>query len=163
MQGALLVTPKTMDLDVFSALWYLPYADLASQKIGYAITDLDGASRKELVLGTMDENGNGTIIDLYTCYEGSVYHVAAAGERETIALTNRGQIVEQGSGGAANSMIAFYSIGKTQLQPETAFMTDNGKGFKNFYGDHTADTPSSVSAMMMSPSGFMLNLIKHIK
>lgn len=37
------------------------------------------------------------------------------------------------------------------------------KGFKNFYVDHTADTPTSVSAMMISPSGYMINLIKHIK
>ena len=37
------------------------------------------------------------------------------------------------------------------------------KGFKNFYGDHTVDTPTSVSTIMMSPSGYMINLIKHIK
>ena len=36
-------------------------------------------------------------------------------------------------------------------------------GFKNYYGDHTADTSSSRSAIMISPSGFAINLIQHIK
>ena len=36
-------------------------------------------------------------------------------------------------------------------------------GFKNFYGDQTMDTKSSESAIMISPSGFVINLIQHIK
>ena len=37
------------------------------------------------------------------------------------------------------------------------------KGFKNFYGDKLAETPTSKSAVMFSPSGFSVNLVKHIK
>lgn len=36
-------------------------------------------------------------------------------------------------------------------------------GFKNFYGDKTVDTKSSESAIMISPSGFAINLVQHIK
>ena len=36
-------------------------------------------------------------------------------------------------------------------------------GFKNFYGEKTADTKSSESAIMVSPSGFVINLVHHIK
>lgn len=36
-------------------------------------------------------------------------------------------------------------------------------GFKNFYGDKTADTPTSKSAVLFSPSGFGINLVEHIK
>ena len=36
-------------------------------------------------------------------------------------------------------------------------------GFKNYYGDHTADTKTSKSALMISPSGFAINLVQHIK
>ena len=36
-------------------------------------------------------------------------------------------------------------------------------GFKNFYGDNTAKTQTSKSAIMISPSGFVINLIQHIK
>ena len=40
------------------------------------------------------------------------------------------------------------------------FLTDHG--FKNFYGDKTVDRESSESAIMISPSGFAINLIQHI-
>ena len=36
-------------------------------------------------------------------------------------------------------------------------------GFKNFYGKETVATKSSRSAMMISPSGFAINLVQHIK
>lgn len=36
-------------------------------------------------------------------------------------------------------------------------------GFKNFYGDQTVGTKSSESAIMISPSGFVINLIQHKK
>lgn len=42
-----------------------------------------------------------------------------------------------------------------------AFLT--ARGFKNFYGDQTVGTKSSESAIMISPSGFIINLIQHIK
>lgn len=37
------------------------------------------------------------------------------------------------------------------------------RGFKNFYGDQTVKTGSSKSAMMISPSGFAINLVQHLK
>lgn len=37
------------------------------------------------------------------------------------------------------------------------------RGFKNFYGEQTVGTKTSKSAMMISPSGFAINLIEHIK
>lgn len=36
-------------------------------------------------------------------------------------------------------------------------------GFKNFYGDKTVGTDSSKSALMISPTGFAINLVEHIK
>ena len=36
-------------------------------------------------------------------------------------------------------------------------------GFKNFYDDKIADTPSSKSAVMISPTGYTINLVEHIK
>ena len=36
-------------------------------------------------------------------------------------------------------------------------------GFKNFYGNKTVETKSSKSALMISPSGFAINLVQHIK
>lgn len=37
------------------------------------------------------------------------------------------------------------------------------RGFKNVYGDQTVETSSSKSAMLVSPSGFGINLVQHIK
>ena len=37
------------------------------------------------------------------------------------------------------------------------------KGFKNAQGDHVTKTPSSVATMMISPSGFAINLGEHIR
>jgi len=37
------------------------------------------------------------------------------------------------------------------------------KGFKNFYGDRIMETGSSRSAIMISPSGFAINLVQHVK
>ena len=36
-------------------------------------------------------------------------------------------------------------------------------GFKNVYGDKTVETASSRSAVMISQTGFAINLIQHIK
>ena len=36
-------------------------------------------------------------------------------------------------------------------------------GFKNVYGYWTVDTETSKSAMLISPSGFGINLVQHIK
>ena len=40
-------------------------------------------------------------------------------------------------------------------------LTDHG--FKNYYGEKTVERESSKSALMISPSGFAINLIQHIK
>ena len=42
-----------------------------------------------------------------------------------------------------------------------AFLT--ARGFKNPQGDHTVDTKSNRSAMLISPSGFAFDLCQHIK
>ena len=36
-------------------------------------------------------------------------------------------------------------------------------GFKNFYGDRTVDNPTSESAVMIAPSGFVINLVQHLR
>ena len=44
-----------------------------------------------------------------------------------------------------------------------AFELLTAHGFKNFYGNETVSTKSSESAIMISPSGFIINLVQHIK
>ena len=37
------------------------------------------------------------------------------------------------------------------------------KGFKNYYGDERVMTPSSKSAVLLAPTGFVINLVEHIR
>ena len=46
---------------------------------------------------------------------------------------------------------------------EEAYNLLKERGFKNIYGDETVSTSSSKAAMMVSPSGFNLCVIEHIK
>ena len=46
---------------------------------------------------------------------------------------------------------------------EEAYALLTTRGFRNFYGEQTVATKSSESAIMISPSGFIINLIQHIK
>ena len=36
-------------------------------------------------------------------------------------------------------------------------------GFRNYYGDNTASTRTGKSAIMISSTGFVINLVQHIK
>ncbi|MBR5091500.1 MAG: hypothetical protein IK093_18915 [Ruminiclostridium sp.] len=38
-----------------------------------------------------------------------------------------------------------------------------GKGFKNTKGDSKVETKTNVSAILASPSGFLINLVEHFK
>ena len=46
---------------------------------------------------------------------------------------------------------------------DEAYALLTARGFKNFYADQTVGTKSSESAIMISPSGFVINLIQHKK
>ena len=46
---------------------------------------------------------------------------------------------------------------------DDAFQLLTDHGFKNFYGDRVVENPTSRSAVMIAPSGFVINLIHHIR
>ena len=46
---------------------------------------------------------------------------------------------------------------------DEAFEFLTSKGFKNAQGEKITDTGSSKATMMVSPSGFAINLIEHIR
>lgn len=46
---------------------------------------------------------------------------------------------------------------------EAAYQFLLERGFKNPSGDHTVDTKTNKSAMLISPSGFAFDLCQHIK
>ena len=46
---------------------------------------------------------------------------------------------------------------------EEAYELFISRGFRNFYGDERVYTPSSKSAVLLAPTGFVINLVEHIK
>lgn len=46
---------------------------------------------------------------------------------------------------------------------DEAYRLLTNRGFKNIYGDRVVDNPTSRSAVMISPSGFVVNLVQHIR
>lgn len=46
---------------------------------------------------------------------------------------------------------------------EEAYDLLTAHGFKNYYGDQSVNAKTSKSAIMISPSGYVINLIHHIK
>ena len=46
---------------------------------------------------------------------------------------------------------------------DEAYKLLEAKGFKNAQGDRITDTKSSIATMMVSPSGFAINLSEHIR
>ena len=58
----------------------------------------------------------------------------------------------------ANDMMAIR-MNVDDFDEAYRILTDHG--FKNFYGDKTVHTESSVSAFLISESGFGINLVEH--
>jgi hypothetical protein len=46
---------------------------------------------------------------------------------------------------------------------EEAYELFISRGFRNIYGDERVYTPSSKSAVLLAPTGFVINLVEHIK
>ena len=46
---------------------------------------------------------------------------------------------------------------------DEAYQLLTERGFKNFYKDKIVEAKSSKSTLMLSPSGFIINLVQHIK
>ena len=62
------------------------------------------------IIRNIAEDGSCEIFDLYTRYEDSAWHIAAASERDRFCVTNRNTIVEEGSDSAFSSTRVFYNI-----------------------------------------------------
>jgi hypothetical protein len=46
---------------------------------------------------------------------------------------------------------------------DKAFEMLTARGFKNYYGDKTVERDSSKSTLLISPSGFAIMLVEHLK
>lgn len=112
----------------------------ASMGLGYLIEDIDGNGTEELIFG---ENGSGAwdgvIYDLYTIYDGELVHVFEGGERDRYYLCENGMISNEGSGGAAVSVSAYYVFEGTELHLVEALLYNGWDSPDNpwFYSTQT--------------------------
>ena len=67
------------------------------------------------------------------------------------------------SQGADIPMDALVGIRMNVDNFEEAYEILSKQGFKNIYGDKTIDIKHSKSAVLISPTGYAINVIEHIK
>lgn len=68
--------------------------------VGYTFADLNGDGTPELLIGLDDVYFEDAIIDLYTCLDGEIIHLASGGERFGFNLCDDGSVVSWGSSSA---------------------------------------------------------------
>ena len=67
--------------DLFSYLWYRGYTEYTLENAGYCFLDLNEDGKNELLIGSIAENGDTSLTDLYTIGTGTVSHIAAVSGR----------------------------------------------------------------------------------
>ena len=66
------------------------------------------------------------------------------------------------SQGAEIPMDALVGIRMNVDDFDEAYEMLKAQGFKNLYGDKAIEIPASKSAVMLSPTGYAINLVQHI-
>lgn len=110
--------------------------------VGYTLIDLDKDGVQELIMGTFNNDYKDEIMDLFTIVNGKVKHVFSGGERDGFYLLSDCTLVNQGSSGAADSVVAHFSLKNGRLWAlDYIHMTDIFTGEytvyhgKDFYED----------------------------
>ena len=68
--------------------------------MGYYFHDLDGGDVPELIIGWARGCEESTIVDLYTCKDGTLYHLLSTGERWDYTLNKDNSIAVEPYGGS---------------------------------------------------------------
>ena len=83
-------------------------SECCSSEVGFCFLDVDGNGVKELILETpRDEFG--LLLDLYTIWEGAPIRICVSGFRSREYLLDDMRILNEGSNGAAYSIVTVYS------------------------------------------------------
>lgn len=85
----------------------------ADAQLVFSLTDLDGNGTEELMLGLAQAGDfeKVSLLDLYTCAEGSAVRLLDAGERWSFQICENGILSENSSGGAAHNYQSYWKIG----------------------------------------------------
>ena len=98
----------------------------AADGLGYRTEDLDGDGAEELIVG------NGKVIyDLYTMENGAPVRVFSGAERNSYSLCADRTIVNQGTNGAASSIVGYYALEGASLQPVLILVFDTDTWYRS--------------------------------
>ncbi len=117
----------------FSSMWYIPFENFTPENTGYALIDINRDGRKELITGSIAEDGTTTVFDIYALFRNRPWHLAAANERDYFFIGKGKQILEKASNGADSSYIASYYIECNSLYSNRAYKTEDGVTYKQNY------------------------------
>ena len=106
-----------------------------------ALFEALGFERRHMKTGINDKDIT-SVTMRYTGEDGKVFHVSVTKAPHPQAIT---------------------SIRMNVRDFDEAYKMLEEKGFKNAQGDKITDTGSSKSTMMVSPSGFSISVIEHIR
>lgn len=121
-----------------------------SETMGYCLVDLDQNGTEELLLGENGEDAwDNVIYDIFTVEDGKLVHVVAGGERSRYYLCDKGEgvIANEGSGGAAKSIYAYYRYKAGELELIEAIIYDGWKDEVNpwFYSNESTSSENASS------------------
>ena len=92
-------------------------ADEAAAITGYAFYDISGDGNDEFIVGFIDDNGKGSqLLAVFANDNGNIVNVLEGTSRNAYFLLDDNRLFHQGSGGAATSIFAEYTLaadGKT--------------------------------------------------
>lgn len=119
--------------ETISYMWY-QYPVQSLSETGYTLMDLNNDNVPELITGTISAAADGMMYDLYTYLDGDVIRVTSSGERDRYYLCDDQIIANEGSSGAADSVVGFYT-----LERDSSVLTP--KEIVRFYGLDTPEAP----------------------
>ena len=126
---------QCLDNNISSLISY-NYEGNALDNVGYALQDLDGDSKEELLISAVSKDvSGGMLYDVYTAPDGEVIHVLSGHERNRYYLQwleeGAYMIANEASNSAYNSAWYYYSLIESKLELMQGIVFDASADEKN--------------------------------
>ncbi len=140
-----------------SPMLSLCYGEDALENIGWLVTDLDGNSSNELVLGTIlgEESALHLLFAVYTIYGGQRKEIFVSQYRDRLYSCTGRMFLETGSGGAANSLWMKYGLDGTGFAFIDGVYTDGFEDGEVQWYRATSDTATAEEGVSISEAEAM--------
>ena len=142
--------PLKMSYTSFVCNAYYVEQEYSAERMGYYFDDLDGNGTPELIIGADNQYKAGKIIELYTCRDGTFYHLASTGERWDYTLNKDNTIAHFTYGGPAHLWALFAlekdAVSLSARESLETFMGGEGSHFTYHpKGDYDSEPSEEIS------------------